>query len=123
MKKLVIAAAVATFPIALVGCSTESINKLSDKAMTVHYEITSDGTVDVTETAMVNGSIAQNQQQDVATPYSKDVEISGVGKNMNIMAQAKDGTEVGCTITVDGKEVANQKSSGQYAVVTCLYTP
>lgn len=96
---------------------------------TVVYSITSDASsVLVTYATLNNGSIGEQQDTKAAPPWSKTVQAGAsfvrsftLTASMNAAALdgGHDGTKITCKITVDGKTVAQQTSTGQYATVLC----
>ncbi|PHP53013.1 hypothetical protein [Actinomyces ruminis] len=89
---------------------------------TIVFEVTSDtaSTADITLTSLdANGNISQEQLSDEALPFSKTVEIDGSfvfdASNANILAQAKDGTDITASIAIDDNEPVSSSGSGEYA--------
>lgn len=113
----------------LTACSSTSAAGGGGK--TVSYTLESDAkTVSATyATADANG-IGQAQENGVASPWKKtmDVEDSWLSGQAFVLSgsmdpvldgSAPDGTTITCRIEVDGKVVAEQTSTGQYAMVSC----
>jgi hypothetical protein len=92
------------------------------KGHTVTYEVTGSGTASVTYIADLQGS--QEQQNDVALPFTKEISSGESLLMMSVVAQRKSGDsgEITCRILLDGKEVKKSTSSGSYAVATCAET-
>lgn len=68
-----------------------------------------------------DGTGGSSQENGVSVPWTKTLTIpDDVINSYSLMPQnqGKTGT-VSCEITVDGKVVARQQSSGAYALVTC----
>jgi hypothetical protein len=93
---------------------------------TVVYEVTSDaGTAgNVTYLTFNNGGSGQEQATEAPLPFSKTIDLEDDGmfesSIFSLTAQASaDATTISCKITADGKVVAEQTSTGQYAVVSC----
>ncbi|WP_147681017.1 hypothetical protein [Actinomyces ruminicola] len=89
---------------------------------TIVFEVTSDtATVaDITMTSLdANGNISQEQLTDEALPFSKTVEIDGAvifdASNANVLAQAKDGTDITASIAIDDNDPVSSSGSGQFA--------
>jgi hypothetical protein len=111
---------------ALTACGTVSAATGGD--VKVVYTLESDApTMLATYATASGGSIGQQQDNNVKSPWTKTITakdsfaksfvLSGV---MNpVTTGGKDGTKITCRITVDGKKVAEQTSTGQYASVTC----
>jgi hypothetical protein len=101
----------------------------SDKVEVV-YTVESDApTVSVTYTTLNGGNLGQEQTNNAPPPFSKTLEVEdSFLKSFTMTAStdfALDGTttppnhSITCRITVDGKVVAEQTSTGQAAIVTC----
>ena len=99
---------------------------------TVHvvYAVTSDAsTVMVTYATVTGGQLGEQQDTHAAPPWSKALDVADSWvKSFTVTASMvpaalgggpRDGTTIGCTITVGGKVVAQQTSQGQGATVTC----
>jgi len=94
---------------------------------TVVYEVTAEGSATagtISYTTVDDGSVGQEQATDAALPFTKEIALKGAGAfsygSYTIVAQAAAGsTSISCKITVDGEVVAEQTSTGEYAVVTC----
>jgi hypothetical protein len=94
------------------------------------YEITSDAShVSATYATFSGGSVGEAQDNSATPPWSKTVttksswvhsfSLVGQMSPAAISGGGKDGTTISCKITVNGKVVAQQTSTGQYAAVTC----
>jgi hypothetical protein len=59
------------------------------------------------------------EQKEVSLPWSADVEVDFI---TSLTAQKKSGGsgEIGCKVTKGGEVVADNTSSGAYAVVSCV---
>ena len=63
-----------------------------------------------------------SQANGVSTPWTKTTRTKDDSITASLMVQNKGSSgDVTCTITVDGKVVKTNKSSGEYAVVDCNY--
>jgi hypothetical protein len=95
----------------------------------VVYTVESDSpTVSATYATADSNGVGQSQDNSVAPPWTKTVtaEDSWVKSfvltgqmNPVLDGSAADGTTITCRITVDGEVVAEQTSTGQYAMATC----
>lgn len=61
----------------------------------------------------------QSQDNGAKVPWKKELKTSDALLLATIVAQNKGGGTIACKITVDGKVVKENKSTGEYAVVTC----
>lgn len=61
----------------------------------------------------------QSQEQGVALPWKKEMTSNESMLIVTLLAQNKGTGDISCKITIDGKTVKENKSSGQYATVTC----
>lgn len=92
---------------------------------TVTYDVTGNGTkaTSVAYLTFDNGSSGTSQANDTAIPFHKTVPIKGGSlfstSIFSLVAQSADGTSITCKITVDGKVISTNTSTGQYAVATC----
>lgn len=81
----------------------------------VVLEITGPKTADITYGLGTD----QSQEQGAALPWKKELTSKDKILLVTVLAQNKGTGEISCRITVDGKVVKENKSSGQYATVTC----
>ncbi|MFZ4893501.1 MmpS family transport accessory protein [Plantibacter sp. Mn2098] len=127
-KFICVGAVIAT--LALAGCSSTSKGAtpaVEEKATTntVTYEVTSDGaTGSVTYMTFNNGGVGQEQANDAPLPFTKEIALEDEGafatSIFSLTAQAAEGaTTISCKITANGEVVAEQTSTGEYAVVAC----
>lgn len=99
---------------------------------TVTYVVETDGVIDnITYTNFIGGQLGQEQAAgETPGPVSKDYVFPesdmdggaahGELVSLGVGAQAGAGTgSITCRILVDGREVAKQTSTGEYAVVSC----
>jgi hypothetical protein len=110
------------------GGSRSGGSSASDK-VTVVYTLESDArAISATYSTLTNGNIGSAQANGVAAPWTQEVQVEDTWiKSFSLIGQmnpvldgsAPDGTTITCRITVDGKVVAEQTSTGQYAAVTC----
>lgn len=103
------------------GAATSDADVKADNH-TLKFEVTSNSatTADITITSLdANGNISQQQLADQALPFSKTVEVDGSValdmSNANIMAQAKDGTDISASVAIDDNAPVTSTGSGQYA--------
>ncbi len=61
----------------------------------------------------------QSQDNGAKVPWKKELTSAESLTIATVVAQNKGSGEIACKITVDGKVVKENKSKGQYAVVTC----
>lgn len=90
------------------------------------YEVTSDAATVASVTYLTADSSGSSTQQDadVAAPWTTEFALDDSGmfdfSVFSLVAQADaSATTVSCKITLDGEIIAEQTSTGQYAVVTC----
>jgi len=72
----------------------------------------------------VTWSTQQGQQQDTeaSLPWSRIFTTGSGFQSFVVLAQNSGSGYISCKITVDGKVIASQTSTGQYATVTCTGT-
>ena len=61
----------------------------------------------------------QSQEQGAKLPWKKTLKSSETLLIPTVVAQNRGGGTIACKITIDGKLAKENKSSGEYAVVTC----
>ncbi len=98
--------------IAVVGAN--AVNEAT-KDKTVVLEVTGPAQADVT---YGTGS-DQSQDNGATLPWRKELTSKDAVLVAVVTAQNKGSGEIACKITVDGKVVKENKSSGEFAVVTC----
>ncbi len=88
------------------------------KTMTVVYEVTGDGTVDITYTTKLGKSL--KRVKNAKLPWRAEVSVTGT-TYVSVIALRTGATEgtVGCTATVDGKQVVSREEQGTFAIATC----
>ncbi|MFC4373671.1 MmpS family transport accessory protein [Nocardia halotolerans] len=107
--------------VALVGSVANEIDNESKRVVNVSYEAGGTGTA---SSITYSGSgLDVGQESDVALPWSKDIAMDGLAKFMSLSVMAGvDGGQVSCKITADGKVIAEEQASGQFATATCSGT-
>ncbi|WP_104126625.1 MmpS family transport accessory protein [Cryobacterium sp. Y57] len=93
---------------------------------TVTYEVTSDAATagNISYLTFNDGSSGQEQATEAPLPFTNEVTLEDGGlfssSIFSLVAQASaEATTISCKITVNGEVIADQTSSGAYAVVTC----
>jgi hypothetical protein len=82
----------------------------------VTFEVTGPASADISYS--IGGD--QAQENGVKLPWRKDITVAKLPFIMSILAQNKTTTgTITCKITADGAVRKENKSSGEYAVVTC----
>jgi hypothetical protein len=104
---------------ALAALSTSACSDMDNPTgaeKTIIMEIGGNG-----KSADVTYQIGTNQSQDngAKLPWKKETSSKDSVIITVLTAQAKDGKEITCKVTVDGKVVSENKSSGEFAIVTC----
>ena len=95
----------------LAACDATDAAGLTTKEVT--YEVTSTSGTASNVTYGVNKG--QQQEANVKTPWSKTVEV-----DIAVLVAQNDGAgEITCKITKGDKVLTENKSSGEYATVTC----
>lgn len=110
----------------------DELNRTSDGSgdpVRVVYTLESDApTVSATYATLDSGNIGSSQENGVALPWTKELDVNDSLFNSFTLTgvmdpvldgSATDGSTITCRITVDGEVVAEQTSSGQFAAVTC----
>lgn len=89
---------------------------------TVVYTITGKSSTDIT---YISPDLQESQITDrTALPWSKTFTVPAgtAGLGMSLDAQNAEGGTISCSISVNGKVVVSNSSSGQYALVMCTAT-
>lgn len=106
-------------PVTAVPAQTEQANEETAGSVVV-YEVTGKGSASVT---YMKEGFSQEQQTSAKLPYRKQLQFKdkiGSFAPISLVAQhVSGGGDLTCRVTVDGQVVAENTSSGQYAVVTC----
>ncbi|GIJ51334.1 hypothetical protein Val02_82200 [Virgisporangium aliadipatigenens] len=84
---------------------------------TILFEVTATSSKSADVTFGTGGDTSQDGGAKL--PWSKEIKAKSVPFVMSVVAQNKAGGDILCKITVDGEVRKENKSSGQYAVVTC----
>lgn len=108
----------------LAGGIGNEIDKETSEEVTVTYEVTSDGpqASNISYNAGGDGlNTEQANQQPL--PWTKEVTVTGFVKSVTLTAQADEGgTTITCRIKEGDRVIAEQTSSGPFAVVSCSGT-
>ena len=108
-----IGAAIMCTLIALTGCGSTSNPTSSEKKILL--EVGGPAKADITYGIGTD----QSQEIDSALPWKKDATSTDTVLIVVLSAQSKGDGEITCKVSVDGKVVKENKSSGQFAIVTC----
>ncbi|GAA2855450.1 hypothetical protein Acy02nite_72830 [Actinoplanes cyaneus] len=100
---------------AIFGKAASDVTKESKTDHTVRYEVTGGDAADITYTTANFGT---EQAGGAALPWTKEVTVTGWNV-VSLIAQDKGSGSVGCKIYIDGALKVEQKSTGDFAVVTC----
>ena len=97
--------------------------------LVVAYSVTSDAQTaqSITYSTLTGGKVGTEQATGAAVPFSKELDLQRGGafdiQSFSLAAQAaQTASTISCTITVNGKQVSTQTSTGAFAVVTCSAT-
>ena len=107
-RPIAAAAVACTLVAALSACGGGSEKKIL-------FEVTGPETADVTY------GVGADQTQAIGTklPWKHEASSTQDPLITVVTAQSKGAGEITCKISIDGKEVKTNKSSGEFAVVTC----
>jgi hypothetical protein len=103
----------------LAGCTAEpgTLDALNaDTSLTFEISGTADEAGNIT---YVTDGLGIAQESDVALPWRKTMVYKSGVLGVNISAQNAGSGTITCKIKRDGKVIAQNKSSGQYTIVTC----
>ena len=141
MKKtaLVLTTGILLSAFVLTGCSSSAAPKSDAGAVdvpvveaetstgnTVIYDVTSDaGTAgSIIYMTFKNGGAGQEQTTDAPLPFTNEVTLDDGGLFSSsifslVAAASAEATTISCKITANGEVIAEQTSTGAYAVVAC----
>lgn len=135
-QRLAIVGAIAA--LALTGCSAPSTASPAASAApssapaagrTVTYDVTGDGGAasNISYSTFNGGGGGSESAANAPLPFQKVIPLQAStilsSSVFSLVGQAgQNGTTISCKITVDGKVIAQQTSTGAYAVVTCSGT-
>jgi hypothetical protein len=116
-------ATIAVAVLTLTGCAA-ALNNDDEAPRTVTYDVISDGTTAGYVT--YNSTSGTEQATGARLPFTKEIPLDDTafeGSTFSLAAQSSAGaTMITCTITVDGEKIAEQTSTGEFAVVSCAGT-
>jgi hypothetical protein len=103
---------------------SDDIHHTANKQVTVVFEVAGDST-DATVTYSSASGPGMSQATGQKLPFSKTItEKQGLIPVYSVTgSNGMTGSDISCKITVDGKVVAEQTSTGQFASVDCTATP
>jgi hypothetical protein len=100
--------------------AAKEVEDEANREVVIVYEVTGDvPSADITYT--VAGETVETHTETVTTlPWTKEATVKGLFKEglVRITAGAEGGN-VGCRITMDGKEIEKATASGPYATADC----
>lgn len=123
MRNTLAASLLTVSALVLVGCTSASPGARDEHE--VVYSMTSDATSSSSISyVMVSGAdVSLAQADDEPLPWSKTVKVAAGAFSNSILSVAGQlgatGTTITCDISVDGKSIASETSTGQSAAVTC----
>ena len=109
-----------------VAKAVEDTQKAANTMHSVVYSLTGDSTdATVTYSTFTDGKSGQEQATSQTLPFTKTIEAKGDKTSLSFNSftlsgsNGTTGTSITCDISVDGKSIATQTSSGPYSNVTC----
>lgn len=105
--------------VTIVTTAGVAINNAVSTSHTVVYTVTGNGTADITYASFANGNAGSADSNGAALPWTKTIHTTGILLGYDVTATGNTATSVTCTITVDGKQVANNTGTGQFASADC----
>ena len=107
----------------VIGSTANSLNKALNEKVSVVYSITGSGTADINYDTITNGNVGSSQITGSAIPWTKTVAGTGAFSIFTLSGTLTEGSTISCAISINGKVVSTNTSSGQYATVSCSGTP
>jgi uncharacterized protein YceK len=105
--------------ISIVSLAGNAINTVNNTKHTVVYTVTGNGTGDITYASFSGTNSGSAAVNGATLPWSKTFTATGIFTGFDVSVTGDSATQVSCTITVDGKQVAHNTGSGQYASADC----
>jgi hypothetical protein len=113
---------------AAVNKTVQDENVKANKTITLQYDVigsSTDGSI--TYATYSKGTSGTEQVTDPTLPFTKTLTVKTGGTfdftSYSLLAtNGSTGTSIECKITLDGKVVADQTSSGAYATADCTYS-
>lgn len=110
--------------------AVDDTNKAAATTHTVVYSVSGAAQdADVTYSTFTNGTSGTEQSSSTPLPFTKTITVNGSKDSLSFnsfdlsaMNGAVDTGTISCTVTVDGKTIASQTSSGSFASVNCSGT-
>ena len=127
MRKTTIALLAAT-AVTAIACSSAGEDTAGPGAQGADTEKASAGkkiVMEVTASKSKKASVTyglnadQSQDNEAKLPWKKELSTAEALTIVTVVAQNSAGGEISCKISVDGRVVKENKSKGEYAVVTC----
>ncbi|MCK0517677.1 hypothetical protein [Williamsia sp. DF01-3] len=104
---------------ALISGAVNEVDKESNEVVQVTYEITGDGPTG--SATFTTGELDTAQETDIAIPWTKQVEVTGILKSVSLIAT--NGIEaqgsITCTIKQGDRVIVTNTSSGPGATASC----
>jgi hypothetical protein len=109
-----------------VSKAVDDQKKEAAKSHSVVYTLSGDSTdADVTYSTENNGTFGEESANGQTLPFTKTITVKGSSDSFTFNdftltgINGTTGTTITCAITLDGKTIATQTSTGQFASVTC----
>jgi hypothetical protein len=126
MRSVLTAGLLTALALALAGCASAGTG--AGGAHEVVYSVTSDGTTStsISYATVTGADVSLEQADDETLPWIRIVKVpAGAFSNSILMLESQlgeTGTTITCDISVDGRSVASETSTGQFAAVSCRGT-
>jgi hypothetical protein len=104
---------------AFVTGTSVAVNDANTATHTVTYLVTGNGTADITYGTFSNGATGTSDANGQGLPWTRTFTASEPFNLYTVGATVLAGTEVSCSITVNGKVVSSRTATGQTANVEC----
>ena len=102
------------------GNAANEVREEANRPATIVYDVTGDATnVTITYTTF-GDNLASSSEPAATLPWTKQIEVTGLVKGGSLtVTTGPDGGTVKCTVTIDGKQVSTNSSTGAGAIATC----
>lgn len=100
--------------------AADQVNEEINREATISYSVSGDAkNVDITYSTF-GDSITTKEETAPSLPWSKEVKTKGLAKGGQLLVTTGEaGGSVTCTVLIDGKQVATNTASGQFALAAC----
>lgn len=108
---------------AVVGKAVDEVDKEMKSTASAIYEVTKDGrpgvAVDNASITYTNGDSNVSQDTAASLPWTKNVDVTGLGKYVSLTSNDENGGSITCTIRQGDKVISTNTANGPFASASC----